>query len=240
MYLREMGTVPLLTRAGEVEIAKRIERGQLTVLKVLSRSPVIVREIITLGDQLRRDPSIIKDILRFSDEELTEEKIEGPKPSWVPDNLVDLAVRIRDKQSERETLVPRDRRPAARSVAVVLWTILGTSPNPVNHTGASCNASTISLRRGFFEIAGCICYCCTKSVHKVCQFRQPCVRRQAIPISRLTLKQRRFIDGKLHGKSSATAARAAGYSASVARRADEIISDSRSIRRMRWWAKSAL
>src|SRR5215475_12938556 len=76
MYLREMGTVPLLTRAGEVEIAKRIERGQLTVLKVLSRSPVIVREIITLGDQLKRDPSVIKDILRFSDEELTEEKIE--------------------------------------------------------------------------------------------------------------------------------------------------------------------
>src|SRR5499433_1757786 len=76
MYLREMGTVPLLTRAGEVEIAKRIERGQLTVLKVLSRSPVIVREIITLGEQLKSDPRIIKDILRFSDEELTEEKIE--------------------------------------------------------------------------------------------------------------------------------------------------------------------
>ena len=76
MYLREMGTVPLLTRDGEVEIAKRIERGQLTVLKVLSRSPVIVREIITVGDQLKRDPSIIKDILRFSDEELTDETIE--------------------------------------------------------------------------------------------------------------------------------------------------------------------
>jgi len=39
MYLREMGTVPLLTREGEVEIAKRIERGQLRVLKALSRSP---------------------------------------------------------------------------------------------------------------------------------------------------------------------------------------------------------
>src|SRR6059036_208038 len=76
MYLREMGTVPLLTRDGEVEIAKRIERGQLTVLKVLSRAPVIVREIIKLGDQLKTDPSIIKDILRFSDEELTAEKIE--------------------------------------------------------------------------------------------------------------------------------------------------------------------
>jgi RNA polymerase primary sigma factor len=76
MYLREMGTVPLLTRDGEVEIAKRIERGQLTVLKSLSRSPVIVREIISLGEQLKRDPSIIKDILQFSDEELTDEKIE--------------------------------------------------------------------------------------------------------------------------------------------------------------------
>src|SRR5579871_1086193 len=76
MYLREMGTVPLLTRDGEVEIAKRIERGQLTVLKSLSRSPVIVREIISLGEQLRNDPSIIKDLLQFSDEELTDEKIE--------------------------------------------------------------------------------------------------------------------------------------------------------------------
>src|SRR5947209_10682425 len=76
MYLREMGTVPLLTRDGEVEIAKRIERGQLTVLKVLSRSSVIVCEIVSIGDQLKKDPSIIKDILQFSDEELTDEKIE--------------------------------------------------------------------------------------------------------------------------------------------------------------------
>src|SRR5881394_4077654 len=76
MYLREMGTVPLLTRDGEVEIAKRIERGQLTVLKSLSRSTVIVREIINVGEQIKRDPSIIKDILQFSDEELTDEKIE--------------------------------------------------------------------------------------------------------------------------------------------------------------------
>jgi RNA polymerase primary sigma factor len=76
IYLREMGTVPLLTRDGEVEIAKRIERGQLTVLKSLSRSPVIVREIISIGYQLKKDPSIIKDILQFTAEELTDEKIE--------------------------------------------------------------------------------------------------------------------------------------------------------------------
>src|SRR5438046_1879797 len=75
IYLREMGTVPLLTRAGEVVIAKCIERGHRTVLKSLSRSPVIVREIISRGDQLKKDPSIIKNILQFQDEELTDDKI---------------------------------------------------------------------------------------------------------------------------------------------------------------------
>ena len=49
MYLREMGTVPLLTREGEVEIAKRIERGQMRVLKAISRSPIVIREIAALG-----------------------------------------------------------------------------------------------------------------------------------------------------------------------------------------------
>ena len=76
IYLREMGTVPLLTRDGEVVIAKCIERGHRTVLKSLSRSPVIVREIISRGDQLKKDPSIIKNILQFRDEELTDDKIE--------------------------------------------------------------------------------------------------------------------------------------------------------------------
>jgi RNA polymerase primary sigma factor len=52
MYLREMGTVPLLTREGEVEIAKRIERGQMRVMKAISRSPIVIREIAALGEDL--------------------------------------------------------------------------------------------------------------------------------------------------------------------------------------------
>src|SRR5712691_7470583 len=76
MYLREMGTVPLLTREGEVEIAKRIERGQLRVLKALSRSPIVIRELLAMGEQLKKDPSIIKDIIQFRDVELTDDKIE--------------------------------------------------------------------------------------------------------------------------------------------------------------------
>ncbi|HEU5409975.1 MAG TPA: RNA polymerase sigma factor RpoD, partial [Candidatus Acidoferrales bacterium] len=75
MYLREMGTVPLLTREGEVAIAKRIERGQLLVLKTITRSPIVLKEILQIGDDLRTGGRSIKEIVQFDDEELTEEKI---------------------------------------------------------------------------------------------------------------------------------------------------------------------
>jgi RNA polymerase primary sigma factor len=76
MYLREMGTVPLLTREGEVAIAKRIERGQNLVLKTISRSPVILKELLAVAVDLREGARSIKEIVQFDDEELTEEKIE--------------------------------------------------------------------------------------------------------------------------------------------------------------------
>lgn len=73
MYLREMGTVPLLTREGEVEIARRIERGQLRVMKAVSRSPIVTREIVALGEDLRRGVRSVKEVLLFDEEEVTEE-----------------------------------------------------------------------------------------------------------------------------------------------------------------------
>jgi len=75
MYLREMGTVPLLTREGEVAIAKRIERGQLRVLKALSRMPIIVTEVIAIGEALRSGDRSIKEIVQFDDDELTEDRL---------------------------------------------------------------------------------------------------------------------------------------------------------------------
>ncbi len=76
MYLREMGTVPLLTREGEVEIAKRIERGQLRVLKAISRSPIVIREIAALGEDLKRGVRNVKEVVIFDEEELTEEVVQ--------------------------------------------------------------------------------------------------------------------------------------------------------------------
>jgi RNA polymerase primary sigma factor len=75
VYLREMGSVPLLTREGEVAIAKRMERGQLVVTKAITRSPIVIKELIVVGDELRAGKRPIKEIIQFTEEELTEAKI---------------------------------------------------------------------------------------------------------------------------------------------------------------------
>jgi RNA polymerase primary sigma factor len=90
MYLREMGTVPLLTREGEVEIAKRIERGQNRVLKALSRSPIVIRELLELGEDLKKDVRSIKEVVTFDEEEITEEILQNRRDEFTS-KIDDLA-----------------------------------------------------------------------------------------------------------------------------------------------------
>lgn len=75
LYLREMGSVPLLKREGEVALAQRMERGHGLVLKTISRSPIILRELIAIGGELRNGTRSIKEIVHFDEEELTPEQI---------------------------------------------------------------------------------------------------------------------------------------------------------------------
>src|SRR2546425_686636 len=77
LYLREMAVVPLLTRDGEVSIARRMERGRLRVLKAISRSPICIEEMIQIGERLRRGELHIREIVTFNEQEpITEERIE--------------------------------------------------------------------------------------------------------------------------------------------------------------------
>jgi len=69
LYLREMGAVSLLTREGEVQIAKRIERGLKKVAQVVCHSPLAIREILELGEQLRKGKIKVKDVIKDVDED---------------------------------------------------------------------------------------------------------------------------------------------------------------------------
>ncbi|PYT68902.1 MAG: RNA polymerase sigma factor RpoD [Acidobacteria bacterium] len=74
LYLREMGSVPLLTREGEVALAKRIEQGNVLVMKSITRSPIIVDELVSVAATLRQGTRPIKEVVQYADEEITEEK----------------------------------------------------------------------------------------------------------------------------------------------------------------------
>jgi RNA polymerase primary sigma factor len=77
LYLREMGSVPLLKRQDEVAIAKRMERGHLMVLKSISRAPIVLKELLAVGEELRKGTLSIKKIIQFEQEELTDEETEN-------------------------------------------------------------------------------------------------------------------------------------------------------------------
>jgi RNA polymerase primary sigma factor len=111
MYLREMGTVPLLTREGEVAIAKRIERGQLLVLKTITRAPLILKELLQVGEDLRNGSRSIKEIVQFDDEELTEEKIEAKTKETLKqiDKIAKLYL-LAMKQAAKLDRVPRAKK----------------------------------------------------------------------------------------------------------------------------------
>ncbi len=111
IYLREMGSVPLLTREGEVVIAKRIERGQLVVMKAITRSPMVIKEIISVGESLRKGVRSIKEIVQFDDEELTEAKIANKTRQTL--KYIDKIVELYEtalKQAERLTEIPKSKK----------------------------------------------------------------------------------------------------------------------------------
>ena len=67
MYLREMGTVPLLDRDGEVEIAKRIEKGEWLTYEALCENPVVLRELLRLNELAQKDKGVLRELMASGD-----------------------------------------------------------------------------------------------------------------------------------------------------------------------------
>ena len=106
LYLREMGVVPLLTREGEVAIAKRIERGQLKTQKAIARSPIAVKELLRIGEELEAGNANIREIVNFSEQaELTgdEDKAEEYR-SWTVEGIQNIKKLFKQGLKEWEKL----------------------------------------------------------------------------------------------------------------------------------------
>ncbi len=117
MYLREMGTVPLLTREGEVAIAKRIERGKLAIIKSISRTPTIAKGIIHMGEQLRARAVTIRELVTFQDEEITEERIEARAREVLKqmDAVRQARIGAQKREAKVRGISKRDRRKYRRA-----------------------------------------------------------------------------------------------------------------------------
>ena len=79
LYLREMGNISLLTREGEIAIAREIERGEKAIIKALSKTRLVLNQVLGLEEQIKASPIAFLEMFDFSDDEITEDKLEEKK-----------------------------------------------------------------------------------------------------------------------------------------------------------------
>jgi RNA polymerase primary sigma factor len=140
MYLREMGTVPLLKRQAEVAIAKRLERGHLLAFKTVSRSPTTLKELLATGETLRKGTRSIEEIVRFEEEEITEEIAESKTRSILRiieriEKLYELglkqAARLKDMPRSNKRAYLRTRYQLTRTRVAMSLLVRGIEFTPV-------------------------------------------------------------------------------------------------------------
>jgi len=152
MYLREMGSVPLLTREGEIELAKRIERGQAAVRKSLSRSPLLIREILTLPELLHKDPFAVRDILIMPDLVVTDDDIARYGEELTA-TIAEIEKHYRKAQQFRQKLQAVSRGMKPKMHRTLRWNLARTMVaisrliRGIQFSSATRRALAVSLRK---------------------------------------------------------------------------------------------
>ena len=119
LYLKEMGSVPLLSREGEIEIAKRIEEGKKLVTSVVFGMPMIIKEILSLGEKLRHGKVSIREVASAFEEEFDEESIsdgEEPDDEELKTRTIEAISKLRAPYRELLRLYQRFRRAGQDSI----------------------------------------------------------------------------------------------------------------------------
>lgn len=160
MYLRKMGQVALLTREGEVEIAKRIEQGQDEMFNILLSSPLGIKSVLTLGEQLSRNKIRVTEVVKEFDD---LEDLDGFNESEQKDRLLKLIGKVR---SFYKTCQRMDERLLSSRLTANARQVLETRRNEahrqmlecfkqMNLSGKTINHITQSLQETIEAIEGC-------------------------------------------------------------------------------------
>ncbi len=119
LYLREMGNISLLTREGEIAIAREIERGEKSIIKALSKTKMVLNEVLSLEDRLETEPEVLQTMFDFSDDDIAEGKLEEKKKQ-----ILNKIIKIRKQSEELDKIRNLKKNTIARGRIIVKMSAL--------------------------------------------------------------------------------------------------------------------
>ena len=122
VYLREMGAIPLLTREGEVDLARRMERGKLRMQKAISRSALVQLAVVELAEHLRKNPDELDNMVNIGGDIEEGTPADTKKRSEVRQIFVDIqsAYKKQGQFQARLEIAPAGNKKARRKLLMKL------------------------------------------------------------------------------------------------------------------------
>ncbi len=154
MYLREMGTVALLTREGEIELARRIEHGQRLVVRALSRSPLVVKESMLIAAEVESAQISLREVLAAPDLLTSDEELETYRVDFMA-SIGEIEKLFRRLQQTRHKLIATPRTTKPKQHRTIRWS-LARGQVTLSRMIRDLDFSSASLRRMSNRLRGVV------------------------------------------------------------------------------------